>query len=254
MAKIYSITNQKGGVGKTTTTVNLAASLGAVSQRILLVDMDPQGNATLSSGSHDLPVTIADLLLKKQATRDAIVSVQAGYDLIGADGTLTAAEVGLMNEPRREYRLQEILAPISDAYDYILIDCPPTLSALTVNVLTAADAVVIPTQCEYFALEGLAALLKTIERIRQTVNPALKITGVLRTMYDPRNNLAKDVSEQLEKHFGDTLYQAVIPRNVTLAEAPSHGMSALQYDRRARGTQAYVMLAGEVLQRAAAGK
>ena len=257
MAHIYSLTNQKGGVGKTTTAVNLAASMGAINQKVLLVDMDPQGNATISSGikAHDLSATIGDLLLKRKTSQEAIITTQLGYDLIGTDGSLTAAEIELMkqdDDARKEFGLQQVLTPLANRYDYILIDCPPALNILTVNVLVAADGVIIPTQCEYFALEGLAALVQTIERVKQTIKPNLVITGVLRTMFDPRNNLAKDVSEQLEQHFGETVYKTIIPRNVTLAEAPSYGLPALQYDKQARGAQAYLMLAGEILNRVTA--
>lgn len=255
MAKVYSITNQKGGVGKTTTAVNLAASLGAVDKRVLLADMDPQGNATLSSGIKDPELTgaVGEMLLRRRAARECVTPTEAGYDLLPSNPTLTVAEVELMSQPEREYRLREALEPLKNDYDYILIDCPPTLSTLTINVLVAADGVIIPTQCEYFALEGLSSLLQTIQRLQETVKPELGIVGVLRTMFDPRNNLAKDVSEQLEKHFGKVVYDTVIPRNVTLAEAPSYGKPALHYDRRARGTQAYLMLAGEILTRAGAG-
>ena len=254
MVKIYAITNQKGGVGKTTTTVNLAAVLVATGHKVLLVDMDPQGNSTLASGvsKHELETSVVDVLLQRRTTRDCIVAAQnGGYDLLSANDELTVAEVQLINIDGREFRLREALAPLHEEYNYVLIDCPPTLSTLTINALTAAHGVIIPTQCEYFALEGLSSLLQTIERLRETVNPKLRIEGVLRTMFDPRNNLARDVSEKLQHHFGKELYKSVIPRNVTLAEAPSHGMPALQYDKHARGTQAYIMLAGEILTREA---
>ncbi len=255
MARIYAITNQKGGVGKTTTTVNLAASFAATGCRVLLVDIDPQGNSTLGSGlsKHALDATVADVLMRQRAIRDCIAAAQSGgYDVLGANDELTATEVQLLELEGREFCLRDMLKPLHGEYDYILIDCPPTLSTLTINALSAAHGVIIPIQCEYFALEGLSSLLQTIERLRETANPGLRIEGVLRTMFDPRNNLARDVSEQLNRHFSEELYESVIPRNVTLAEAPSHGMPALQYDKNASGTQAYLMLAGEILNREAA--
>ncbi len=257
MSNIYAITNQKGGVGKTTTTINLAASLTATGQRVLLIDIDPQGNATIGSGidKSALDVTVTDLLLAQRASQDAIVRAEyGGYDVIGADSMLTVAEVRLLEMDEREYRLRKVLWPLTGRYTFILLDCPPTLSTLTVNALVAATGIIIPVQCEYYALEGLSSLLQTIQRIRETVSPELKIEGVLRTMFDPRNNLSRDVSERLRERFGDSLYQTIIPRNVSLAEAPSHGMPTLQYDKRARGAQAYLMLAGEILSRAAATK
>ena len=253
-AKIYAIANQKGGVGKTTTTINLAASLVATGHRVLVVDADPQGNSTLGSGidKRELESGVADVLLQRRAVRDCLAAAETGgYDVLGSNEALTVAEVQLLSAEGREFRLRETLKPLLDDYDYILMDCPPTLNTLTINALVAAHGVIIPIQCEYFALEGLSSLLDTIERLRETVNPGLYIEGVLRTMFDPRNNLTRDVSEQLSKHFGKELYESVIPRNVTLAEAPSHGMPALQYDKSARGTQAYLMLAGEVVSRAA---
>lgn len=251
-ALVYAITNQKGGVGKTTTSVNLAASLAATSQRILLVDADPQGNATLGSGikKTELDVSLADLLLARRASKDAIVQTQGQYDLIPANDTLTVAEVRLIEMKGREFKLKEVLAPVLESYDFVLIDCPPALNTLTINALVAAAGAIIPTQCEYYALEGLSALIRTIDRVRETVNPGLRIEGVLRTMFDARNNLCCDVSEQIKNHFKDEVYDTIIPRNVSLAEAPSHGMPSLKYDKQARGTQAYVMLAGEVLNRA----
>ena len=254
MSRVVAITNQKGGVGKTTTTVNLAASLAATGPRVLLVDIDPQGNATIGSGAskHELETPVGEVLLRRSAARDAVVSAEAGgYDLIGSNETLTAAEVALMQIEGREYRLRQALEPLTQDYDYVLLDCPPTLSTLTVNAMVAADGLIIPIQCEYFALEGLASLLQTVDRIRETANPGLRIEGVLRTMFDPRNNLARDVSEKLSEHFSAELYRTVIPRNVTLAEAPSYGMPVLKYDKRTRGAQAYLMLAGEILGREA---
>ena len=221
--------------------------------KVLLVDIDPQGNATLGSGvsKHALEASVVDVLMQRRATRDCVIATPtAGYDLLGSNDELIFAEVRLLSaDEGREFRLREGLRPLRDDYDYILMDCPPTLSALTINALVAAHGVVIPTQCEYYALEGLSSLVKTIERLRETVNPDLHVEGVLRTMFDPRNNLARDVSEQLRQHFGEELYASVIPRNVTLAEAPSHGLTALQYDKNARGTRAYLMLAGEILNR-----
>ena len=254
MKDAYAITNQKGGVGKTTTSVNLAASLAATGRRVLLVDLDPQGNATTASGADKdaLERTTADVLSGK-APRSCIIHADvAGYDLLGANGALTVSEVELMNSRGREFRLRDALAGLNGGYDYVLMDCPPTLNTLTVNALVAAQGVIIPIQCEYFALEGLSSLLQTVERVRQTANPELRVEGVLRTMFDPRNNLARDVSRQLTLHFGKELYEAIIPRNVTLAEAPSHGMPILQYDKHSRGSQAYLALAGEVLTRAGA--
>ena len=251
-AKIFAITNQKGGVGKTTTTVNLAASLAATKKRILLVDLDPQGNATMGSGIDKRLVekSVADVLMEQQSIHDCIVeSENAGYHVLPSNESLTTAEVGLLDVRGREFRLRRALEEVAQNYDYILIDSPPSLNMLTVNALVAAQSVIIPTQCEYYALEGLSALLGTIERIRQTANPELKVAGVLRTMFDPRNNLANDVSSQLTNHFGDNVYRTIIPRNVTLAEAPSHGLPVIRYDKGSRGSRAYIALAGEMLRR-----
>ena len=252
MAKVFAIANQKGGVGKTTTCVNLAASLVATKRHVLLIDLDPQGNATMGSGvdKHALEHSVYDVLLGNCNLLEAIqFSEHGGYQLLPANRDLTAAEVDLLDVERKEYRLRDALAPIRDNYDYILIDCPPALSMLTVNALTASDGVIIPMQCEYYALEGLSDLLNSIQRIGKLLNPSLKIEGLLRTMYDPRISLTNEVSEQLKQHFGDKLYDAVIPRNVRLAEAPSHGMPALVYDKNSRGALAYLALAGEVSRR-----
>ncbi|MFC4257698.1 ParA family protein [Marinobacter lacisalsi] len=252
MARVIAVTNQKGGVGKTTTCVNLAASLSATKRRVLLVDMDPQGNATMGSGVDKNGVELSgyDVLTKRAGADEVIVSVEnSGFDLLPANGDLTAAEVELMNEIGREHRLRLCLNAIRENYDYILIDCPPSLNLLTVNALSAADSVLIPMQCEYYALEGLAALMNTIEQIQETVNPDLQVEGILRTMYDPRNSLTLDVSGQLSEYFGDKVYKAVIPRNVRLAEAPSYGLPALKYDRASKGAVAYLALAGEMVRR-----
>jgi chromosome partitioning protein len=252
VAKIFAVTNQKGGVGKTTTTVNLAASLAATKRRILMIDLDPQGNATMGSGvsKNELEFSAYDLLTKKAPLEDIITrSEVGGYDVIPANGDLTAAEVELLNEIGREHRLKLVLNTIKDQYDFILIDCPPSLNMLTVNALSAADGVIIPMQCEYYALEGLAALMNTIEQIRESINPNLVISGILRTMFDPRSSLTRDVSQELEEYFGDQVYKVAIPRNIRLAEAPSHGMSALHYDKSSKGAIAYLALAGEIVRR-----
>lgn len=252
MAKVFAIANQKGGVGKTTTCINLAASLVATKRRVLLIDLDPQGNATMGSGidKHSLEYSIYDVLVGECNLLDAMqFSEHGGYQLLPANRDLTAAEVALLEMNMKESRLRQALAPVRENYDYILIDCPPALSMLTVNALVAADGVIIPMQCEYYALEGLSDLLNSIQRIGQALNPELKIEGLLRTMFDPRISLANDVSAQLKEHFGDKLYEAVIPRNVRLAEAPSYGMPALVYDKQSRGAVAYLALAGELVRR-----
>lgn len=252
MTRTITIANQKGGVGKTTTSVNLAASLVETGRRVLLVDLDAQGNATMGSGvnKHEVVRTGYDLLIGHTDIRDVIIyGTEAGYDLLPGNSDLTAAEVELMNRDDRERRLRSALTYVQNEYDLIIIDCPPSLNMLTVNALAAAHGVFIPIQCEYYALEGLSALLETVEQVRLAVNPELEIEGLLRTMYDARNNLANDVSAQLQAHFGDKLYRTIIPRNVRLAEAPSHGLPVLLYDKSSRGAAAYLALAGEYLRR-----
>ncbi|MBL4288066.1 AAA family ATPase [Vibrio fluvialis] len=252
MGKIVAIANQKGGVGKTTTCINLAASMAATKRKVLVIDLDPQGNATMASGvdKYQVDATAYELLVEEAPFEEVVCRKTTGhYDLIAANGDVTAAEIKLMEVFAREVRLKNALAPVRDNYDFIFIDCPPSLNLLTINAMAAADSVLVPMQCEYFALEGLTALMDTISKLAAVVNENLKIEGLLRTMYDPRNRLANEVSDQLKKHFGSKVYRTVIPRNVRLAEAPSHGKPAMYYDKYSAGAKAYLALAGEMLRR-----
>tara|TARA_B110000037_G_scaffold42155_1_gene52066 strand:- start:7603 stop:8460 length:858 start_codon:yes stop_codon:yes gene_type:complete len=252
LALALAITNQKGGVGKTTTSVNLSASLAAMKRRVLLVDLDPQGNATMGSGvdKSDLDASVYDILVNGLTVSEAKIEAEsAGFDLLGSNVDLTGAEIELLSMDRREFRLKDALMPVQASYDYIVIDCPPSLSLLTINGLVASDTAMIPMQCEYYALEGLSALVNTISRITASLNPDLEVEGIVRTMYDPRNSLTKDVSDQLANHFGEKLYRTVIPRNVRLAEAPSYGLPVLYYDKQSRGARAYLALASELARR-----
>ncbi len=252
MARTISIANQKGGVGKTTTAVNLASALARAGKRVLLVDLDPQGNATTGCGidKYDLPSSAYEVLLENQPARGALQrSVGDEFDVLPANTDLTAAEVSLMNHPMKERRLTLALKPLLEEYDYVLVDCPPSLSMLTINALVAADGVLVPLQTEYYALEGLTGLLNTIEQIRELYNPKLGLEGILRTMHDLRNRLSAEVSRQLIEHFGDIVFRTVIPRNVRVAEAPSHGQPVLLYDRYSRGAVSYMALASELIRR-----
>lgn len=252
MARIIAVANQKGGVGKTTTAVNLVSALADMNYRSLLIDLDPQGNASVGCGvnARELEISALDVMQDDLDISEAMIHLdQLGFDVLPSNSDLTSAEISLLQVDEREYRLKRALEKIAHQYAWIVIDCPPSLNMLTLNALTAANSVLIPMQCEYYALEGLASLLETIEQVRSSVNPGLEIEGLLRTMYDGRNNLSGAVSEQLIEHFGERVYRTLIPRNVRVAEAPSHGLPVLRYDPSSRGALAYLGLAGEMLRR-----
>jgi chromosome partitioning protein len=257
MAKIFCVANQKGGVGKTTTTVNLAAGLAKVGQRVLMVDLDPQGNATMGSGvdKRQLPLTVYDVLLESASIAEArarserLAEAGCSYDILGANRELAGAEVELVDLERRDKRLKEALAKVDAEYDFVLIDCPPSLSMLTLNGLCCAHGVIVPMQCEYFALEGLTDLVNTIKQVHANLNPDLQIIGLLRVMFDPRVTLQQQVSDQLKAHFADKVFDAVIPRNVRLAEAPSYGLPGVAFDPASKGAQAFVAFAEEMVAR-----
>jgi chromosome partitioning protein len=257
MAKIFCIANQKGGVGKTTTTVNLAAGLAKVGQRVLMIDLDPQGNATMGSGvdKRKLPLTVYDVLLESasipeaRAQSDKLQKGGCGYDILGANRELAGAEVEMVELERREKRLKQAIAAVDAEYDFVLIDCPPSLSMLTLNGLCCAHGVIVPMQCEYFALEGLSDLVNTIKQVKANLNDDLQIIGLLRVMFDPRITLQQQVSDQLKSHFGDKVFDTVIPRNVRLAEAPSYGVPGVVFDPSSKGAQAFVAFAQEMVSR-----